>query len=117
MATPPRHDDPPRRKRVDQRFDGLRGQIRLVGYTDQGGLRLLRKRPQADGDRPADALFRMRVLNRRQRKAGERINQASVSRDHRNERVHSALEQTTSRLADQWLTTPRFEQLLASEPR
>ena len=70
MVTPTRHDDPPRRERVDQCLDRLDGEIRLVGYTDQRGLRLLRKRPQAHGDRSADALFRMRVLNRRQRKAG-----------------------------------------------
>src|SRR6266571_6742262 len=82
MVTPTRHDDPAGRERPYQCMDHLHSQIRLVGHTDQGGLRRLRKRPQADGDRSADALFRMRVLNRRQRKAGERIHQASVSRDH-----------------------------------
>ena len=65
MVTPTRHNDAPRQERVDQCLDRLYRQIRLVGHTDQGGLRRLRKRPQTDGDRSADALFRMRILDRR----------------------------------------------------
>src|SRR6266480_1916465 len=109
MVTPTRHDDPAGRERPYQCVDHLHGQIRLVGHTDQGGLRRLRKRPQADGDRSADALFRMRILNRCHPKAGECSNQARVRRDHNKERFQTAPEEATSGLADQWLTTPRFE--------
>src|ERR1700674_1739506 len=102
---------------MDEFLDGLRCEIRLVPDADQGGVRRFRKRTQADGDRATDAVFGMGILDRRQCQAREGLDQARVGRDNGNERPKAGLQEAASRPADHWLTTPRFEQLLASEPR
>ena len=117
MVAPKRDDDPPRRERTDEFLDDRRGEIGLVPDADQGGVRRFRQRTQADGDRVADPVFGMGILDRRQRKPGEGLNQARVRRDYGNERSKTRVQEAASGLADERLTTPRFEQLLASEPR
>ena len=102
---------------MDELLDGLRREIGLVPNADQGGVRRFRQRTEADGDRATDAVFGMSILNRRQREAGEGLDQARVGRDNGNERSKAGLEKAASGLTDHWLTTPRFEQLLASEAR
>jgi hypothetical protein len=59
----------------------------------------------------------MRVLDGRQRKPSQRISQARVSRDNDNERLQSGFQEAAGGFAHQRFTTPRFEELLASEPR
>src|ERR1700694_1004397 len=58
----------------------------------------------------------MRVLDDRQGKAGQRINQGRVGRDNGDQRLKIRFQEAARGLADQRFTTPRFEQLLASEP-
>ena len=102
---------------MDEFLDGRRCEIRLVPDADQGAGRRFRQRTQADRDRAADAVFGMGILDRRQRKAGESLNQARVGRDYGDERSKTRVQEAAGGLADEWLTMPRFEQLLASEPR
>ena len=59
----------------------------------------------------------MRILDGCQGKAGQSINQARVGRDYGDERSKTGVQKAASGLSDQWFTTPRFEQLLASEAR
>jgi len=117
MVAPTRNDDPPRQERADEFPDGLRREIRLVPDADQGGVGRVRQRTQADGDRATDAVVGMGILDRRQRKAAEGLNQAGVGRDDGDERSKTRVQEAASGPADQRLTMPRFEQLLASEPR
>ena len=59
----------------------------------------------------------MRVLDDRQGKARQGTNQTGIGRDNSDEWLKTGFEKAARGLADQWLTTPRFQQLLASEPR
>ena len=109
MVAEARHNDAPRLKRMDQLLEGLRCQIGLVGDGDQGGVRHFGQGAQADGDRAADAVFRMRVLDGCQGKPGQRVNQAMVEGHDGDDRPKAGVEEAASGFPHQRLTAPGFE--------
>src|SRR5260370_41421689 len=78
MVTEARHDDAPRLKGMDELFDGLCGQIRLVADRDHGGVAGFRQSAHSNGVRAAYAVFRLAVLYCRQGKPRQRVYQAWI---------------------------------------
>ena len=115
MVAKTRHNDPPRQERVDQLFDGLRCQIGLVGDADQCGVRRFRQGPEPDGDRAADSIFGMSVLDYGQRQPRERIPERRVIRHDGHNRLKTGIQETARRFPDEQLPSVGLKQLLATK--